>query len=404
MEFHIFTLPNGVRAILKRVKSEVVHCALSVNAGSRDEMPHEHGAAHFAEHMFFKGTERRNASYINSRLENLGGELNAYTTKEETVVHASTLKGDFAKALELIADIAFNSTFDAKELAKEREIIYDEINLYKDSPSDMIFDDFEDMIFSDSSLGHNILGKKATLKKLDVNAIKSFLSRTYTTDNIVVSAIGNITPAKFEQVVAHCFAGLPASTRNCQRTVSQSDMAFMRCISKNRFQAHCIMGTTAYSLFDARRINLSLLINVLGGPSANSILNSVVRERHGLTYNIEAAYTPFCDTGLMTIYFGADKDNVDRCIELIERELKTLREKGLSSRRLSIAKRQLIGQFSIGMENNESYMLGAGKSLLVYNAVDAPSAIFTKVDEITNADIIETANDIFHDISTLIYK
>lgn len=404
MEFFIRKLPNGIRAIHKRVKSNVVYIAITINAGSRDENEQEHGVAHLTEHLLFKGTESRKAHHINSRLENLGGELNAFTTKEETVIHATALKSDLNKAMELLADVVFRSTFDAKEVAKEREIIFDEINLYKDSPSEMIFDEFEDLLFSGSSFGHNILGTKATLKKLNRESLIRFVDRTYNTDNIIVSVIGNVSEKRFEQALERYFGSFAISTRSFDRETPASIAPFNTVINKGRMQSHAIIGSTAYNLYDEKRLPLALLINTLGGPLANSILNSVVRERYGLTYNIEANYSPFSDSGVASIYFTSEKDNVDRCLELIDKEVRKIKDGGLTPRRLSISKRQFVGQLSIAMENSEAYMLSAAKSLLCYDVVDTPETIFKKVDLVNNSDIMEVANEIFSNTSSLIYR
>ena len=365
MEFTRFTLRNGIRCIHKQVRSAAVHCALTVGTGSRDEQPAEHGMAHLLEHAFFKGTERRRAYHINCRLENLGGELNAYTTKEETVIHTTTLRADLSKAAELIADIVFHSTFPAKELEKEKDIIVDEINSYKDSPSERIFDDFEDLVFKGSPLGHNILGSKASLMKYTRDDLKRFVARTYNTDQMVFSVIGNVSPKRFREI--------------CDR---------------------------AYSLRDDRRVALSLLSNLLGGPSANSLLNLAVRERNGLSYSIESSFTPLSDTGIATIYFGTDKDRTDECLSIVRHELERICRGELKERQLGIAKKQYIGQITLAMESNESYMLSAARSCLIYDSVDGLDELHAKIRSITAAQIAEVAEEIFSErnLSMLLYK
>lgn len=397
-------MPNGIKGIHRRVKSSITHCALVVNAGTRDEHTDEYGLAHFAEHAFFKGTAHRKAYQVNCRLENLGGELNAYTTKEDTTIHATTLRGDFAKAVELIADVAFHSTFPEKELTKEREVIIDEINTYKDSPADMIFDSFDDMIFAGSELGHNILGTKASLARYSTNHIKQFITRTHTTDQMVFSSIGNLSVGAVEKVAMRYLAEQEASQRSFKRTAPAEVAPFEKCINKHTHQTHCIVGARAYDINAEKRLPLSLLINILGGPSANSRLNILLREKNGLSYNIEAAYTPYNDCGAVAIYFSCDHHNTDLCRELIDKELHALRSTRLTSRQLSLIKRQFLAQMAISMENNEGYMLGAGKSYLVHDEIDTLEEVYKKVSAVTAEQIMEVAEEIFSQPSTLIYR
>lgn len=405
MEFLTFTLPNGIRCIHKRVRSSVAHCALTVNAGSRDELAGEHGIAHLAEHTIFKGTEHRRAFHINSRLENLGGELNAFTTKEDTAIHATTLKGDFSKAAELIADIIFHSTFPEHEVEREKQVVIDEINTYRDIPQEMIYDRFEALLFPDSPLGLNILGTKQSVKKFNGAAVKKFISRTYTPDQMVFSAVGNISEKNFVKVAERYFGGIPASERTFQRIGPPTYEPFEVIGPKNgNHQAHCIIGNRAYSLADSRRLPLSLLVNILGGPSANSRLNTVLRERNGLSYNIEAGYQPFTDTGSVSIYFSCDRDKVGRCRELIDAELSRMTETMMTPRQLSMAKKQCAGQFSISMDGNEGYMLGAAKSFMVYNEIDSPQTVCRKINAITAAEIMDVARDVFNNTSIVVYR
>ena len=385
-EFTTYTLPNGIRGIHRQVKGSVAHCALVIGAGSRDERPDEYGLAHFTEHAFFKGTQRRRAWQVNCRLENLGGELNAFTTKEETTIHATTLRGDFAKAVELIADVAFHSTFPERELEREKEVIVDEINTYKDSPVDMIYDTFEDMLFEGSELGHNILGRKAALMRYDGDAIRTFTARTA------------------EAVAARYLAAEPASARGFERKAPAAYRPFEKSVTKHTHQTHCIIGNRACGIGDERRLELSLLTNILGGPCANSLLNVVVRERHGLSYNIEATYTPYGDTGIAAIYFSSEHANAAQCIELIEEQLHRLRTTPLTARQLSMAKKQFIAQLAISSESNESYMLSAGKSLLVHDSVDTMEEVYARVRALTSEQLMAAAGEVFNGMSRLIYK
>ena len=404
MEFYTYTLPNGIRGIHRTIKSGVTRCALCINAGSRDELPSEYGLAHFVEHGLFKGTERRKAYQVNCRLENLGGELNAFTTKEDTTIHATTLKGDFSKALELVADVAFHSTFPDHELEKEREVIIDEINSYKDSPAEMIYDTFEDMLFAGSELGHNILGRKQQLKHFNQQSCRAFVERTHTTDQMVLSTIGNLQPKRVEAAALRYFGEVEASARSFERRRPEGYTPFDQTLLRHTHQTHCIIGTRAYSISEKRRLPLGLAINILGGPSANSRLNLMVRERHGLSYTVEANYTPYGDCGLVAIYFSSDHDNADRCCDLIHGEIDKLAKYPLTDRQLSMAKKQFIAQLAISMEGNEGYMLGVGKSLLCHREVDTMEEVYRKVEALKANDLVEAMEEVFSQRSRLIYR
>ena len=377
---------------------------MMINAGSRDERKGEEGIAHFTEHGFFKGTKHRKAYQVNCRLENLGGELNAYTTKEDTTIHATVLRGDFTKAVELVADVAFNSTFPDKELDKEREVILDEINTYRDSPNDDIYDSFEDLIFAGSELGHNILGTPRSLKGINSEAIHRFRARTHTTDKMVFASIGNISLSRIKEI-AERYLGCYAATKREFERVQPVDVApFEKVLNKRTHQVHCIIGARAYNLADKRRLPYGLLTNILGGPCANSRLNINVRERNGLTYNIGASYSSLSDCGLASIYFSCDHENTDRCREIIDGEIKKLQTTALTPRQLAMAKRQFIAQMAILTEGGESYMLGAGKSLLAYGEVDTLEESYRKINAVTASEILEVANDVWKNPSVLLYK
>ena len=403
-EFYIYELSNGIRCIHRQTKSGVARCALMINAGSRDELANEFGIAHFTEHGFFKGTEHRKAYQVNCRLENLGGELNAYTTKEDTTIHATVLRGDFTKAVELVADVAFNSTFPDKELDKEREVILDEINTYRDSPNDDIYDSFEDLIFAGSELGHNILGTPRSLKGINSAAIHRFRTRTHTTDKMVFASIGNISFSRIKEIAERYLGCYAATKREFERVKPVEVAPFEKVLNKRTHQAHCIIGARAYNLADKRRLPYGLLTNILGGPCANSRLNISVRERNGLTYNIGASYSSLSDCGLASIYFSCDHENTDRCREIIAGEIKKLQDNALTSRQLAMAKRQFIAQMAILTEGGESYMLGAGKSLLAYGEVDTLEESYRKINAVTASEILEVANDVWKNPSVLLYK
>lgn len=403
-EFETYTLSNGIRGIHRQVRSGVTHCAMVVNAGSRDEQRGEYGIAHFVEHALFKGTARRKAHQVNCRLENLGGELNAYTTKEDTTLHATVLRRDLSRAVELIGDVIFNSTFPERELAKEREVIADEINSYKDSPSERIYDDFEDLIFRGSELGHNILGSKTTIARISTENMRSFVGRTYTTDQMVFSSIGNFSATTAQSVAERYIGGFAPTKREFERVAPAPYEAFDQRLSRHTHQAHGIIGTRGYGIRDERRLPLALALNILGGPSANSLLNILLREKYGLSYNVEATYTPYSDTGIVGIYFSSDHDNAVQCVELIEREVSRLCHEHITPRRLAIAKRQFVAQMAISMEANEGYMLGAGKSYLLYKDIDTLEEAYKKVMAITATQICDVAADSLGNLSRLIYK
>lgn len=403
-EFETYTLPNGIRGIHRQVRSGVVHCAMVVNAGCRDELKGEYGIAHFTEHALFKGTERRKAYQVNCRLENLGGELNAYTTKEDTTLHATVLRRDFQRAVELIGDVIFCSTFPERELKKEREVIADEINSYKDSPSERIYDDFEDLMFKGSELGHNILGSKASIAKFDTEAMRRFVDRCYTTDQMVFSSIGNFSVATARAVAERYLGSITPTVRGYERVQPLAYEPFDVRLSRHTHQAHGIIGARGFSIADERRLPLALLVNILGGPSANSLLNIELREKRGLSYNVEATYTPYSDCGIVGIYFSSDHDNMPRCVELIEESVASLARDVVSPRRLAVAKRQFVAQMAISMESNEGYMLGAGKSFLLYKDIDTLEEAYKKVAAITAEQIRDVAAECFSKMSRLIYK
>ncbi len=405
MDHFLFELPNGIRCVHRQVRTAAAYCGLTVHTGSRDEGPTEHGIAHLVEHSLFKGTGRRRASQINCRLENLGGELNAFTTKEETVVHATTLRADFARAAELIADVVFRSTFPEKEVAHEKEVILDEINAYKDSPAERIYDEFEERIFAGSSLSHNILGDKKSLKRFVSDDLHRFCSRTYNTDQMVFSSVGPFGEKRFRDICKRHFGDISARRRTFIRQPVEKAPIFQEIKQLHTFQAHCILGNRAYAHNDERRIPLMLLVNLLGGASSNSLLNIALRERNGLVYNVEAGYMPLSDTGLATIYFGTDKENVARCLQMIGDEIAKICAGKLSARQFSMAKRQFIGQFLLSLESHEGNMLNAGKSLLAYNRLDSPTEVVARLRAITLPQLVEVAREVYgKPLSRLIYK
>ena len=406
MNFYTHTLSNGIRIVHGRNASPVAYCCLMVNAGTRDELDNEHGIAHFVEHVIFKGTKRRKAYHIMSRLEDVGGDLNAYTTKEETVVHATFLKDDFHRAVELLYDIFFNSTFPEKELVKEKDVIIDEINSYKDSPSELIFDDFEELLYPNHPFGRNILGTKRHIKRFTKANIESFLKRNYNTDQIVFCSIGNI-PFKSVVRLAHRYFGSVSSNyRSEVRMAIPHSKPQHKEVAKSTYQRHCMIGSKAYALNNEDRIGLYLLSNILGGPGQNSRLNLALRERNGLAYNVEATYTPYSDTGVFSVYFGTDKAQFERALSLVYAEMKRLRDVPLGVQQLVKAKKQLIGQLAIAAENSEALMLNTARAYMFFSEIDMLDNVSQKIESITANDLMRIANDILdpHKLSTLIYK
>jgi predicted Zn-dependent peptidase len=406
MVFETHTLSNGIRLVHRPVKAKVAHCGIILNTGSRDEQEEEWGIAHFIEHVVFKGTSKRRAYHILSRMEDVGGELNAYTTKEETCIYTTFLEKDYKRALELIADITFNSVFPEKELEKEKEVILDEINSYKDSPSELIFDDFEELLFKKDPIGRNILGTPKHIKAFKRDDILKFIQNNYHTDQMVISSVGDIPFKKLVKMVEKFFGEIPENKRLQERSLPNAYKPRVLTLEKNTYQRHCVLGNVAYDLNDEKRIPLSLLTNILGGPGMNSRLNLSLRERHGLAYNIESNYTPYTDTGVFSIYFGTDKGYLDKCLSLINKEMDLLRNKKLGIGQLKRAKNQMIGQIAISSENNENLMLSVGKSFLLYDRIDSLEEIYQKVEAITAEQLIEVANEILNQdqITTLMYK
>jgi len=406
MELLLDTLKNGIRLVHHRLPGIVAHCGLVINTGSRDESVPEHGIAHFIEHMLFKGTRKRKAYYILSRLEDVGGELNAYTTKEETAIHASFIKEDYERAVEIIYDIAFNSVLPEKEIEKEKDVVIEEINSYLDNPAELIFDDFEELIFADQPIGHNILGTEATVKSFTQKKLSDFISGNYNTDQMVFCSVGNIPEEKVLRLFRKYFEAVPENKRD-KRETDQIIYRPSRVEKKmDTFQNHCIIGNIAYDLKDEKRLGMFLLNNILGGQGMNSRLNMSLREKNGLAYNVESSYNPYCDTGAFSIYFGTDNHHLERSIRVTLSELTRLRTTKLGAVQLSKAKNQIKGYLARGYENHENLMLSQGKSLLVFGRIESLEETCNKIDKITSSELLTAANDIFDPgrLSTLIYK
>lgn len=406
MDHQIHTLQNGIRIIHAQINSTVSHCGVLINAGSRDEEINEHGLAHFTEHMLFKGTKKRRSYHIVGLIENNGGEINAYTTKEETCIYSTFLNGDYNKSLDVFSDILTNSVFAKKDITNEKEVIIDEINSYKDNPSEIIFDDFEELIFPNETIGRNILGSRKSLKKFENKNIKTFINNNYFTNEIVISSVGNISFKRLIKLVERYFGEIPEKLNPKKRKLSFKYQAVHKTTNKKTHQAHCLIGNIAYHIKDERRIALQLLNNLLGGQGLNSRLNLSLREKHGYAYNVESNYNPYCDTGVISIYFGTEKENIEKSIAIINKELKNLKDNKLGTLQLSKAKKQLMGQIAISSELNENLMLSSGKSLLVFNQLDSLEILYQKIDAIKTESLIDISNEIFdnNQLSTLIYK
>jgi predicted Zn-dependent peptidase len=408
MNCEIFELENGIRLIHKQTDSPVAHCGIMINTGARDEKQNEQGLSHLIEHLIFKGTNKRQAFHILSHMENVGGELNAYTTKEETCIHSSFFNNYYARAFELLSDIVFNSIFPEKEIIKEKEVVIDEINSYKDSPFELIFDDFEELVFSGHSMGNNILGSEESLLNMNRASIMNFYKNNYATTQMVVASVGKYDFKKVKAYFTKYFSNIPRRELTNKRLSFNENIyqAATKQLDKDTHQSHCIIGTPAYSFNDDRRLTLHLLNNYLGGPGLNSRLNMVLRERRGYAYNVEANYSLYSDIGIVSIYFGTDKKDLDKCIKLTFKELANLKTKKLGPTQLLRAKKQLTGQIAMSAEIHENQMFSLAKSLLVYDKVDELDIICKKIEAITASQIMDVANDIFstNKISTLIYK
>ena len=405
MTYNIHTLSNGLRIIHAPNQSAVAYCGFAVDAGTRDEADHEQGMAHFVEHLLFKGTKKRHAWHILNRMENVGGDLNAYTNKEETIVYSAFLAEHFPRAVELLADIVFHSTFPQQEIDKEVEVIIDEIQSYEDSPSELIFDDFEELLFPNHPLGRNILGKPDLLHQFKSEDALRFTSRYYRPENVIFFVQGNVDFKRVVRLVERATANVAPSTESYSRR--RPDLYVPRSLTLHRdtHQAHVMIGSRGYDAHDEKRTALYLLNNILGGPGMNSRLNVSLRERSGLVYNVEANLTSYTDTGVFCIYFGTEHDHVDRCIRLVKKELKRLCEKPLSTNQLNAAKKQIIGQIGVARDNAESTALGMAKTFLHYNKMDDPQEVFQRIEALTSKELWEVSNEMFAEeqLSTLIY-
>lgn len=394
--FQTHKLSNGLRVIYQHFPSEISYCGIVVNTGSRDELPDEHGMAHFVEHMLFKGTEKRKAHHVINRMENVGGELNAYTTKEETFIYATFLSEYFERAVELLGDIVFHSTFPENQIQKERDVVLDEMNSYADLPSELIFDDFENLMFPNHEIGHYILGTADSLLAFDRKKVEDFVCRQYSPANMVLFSFGKTPFSKVVRLSERYFGcAEPRHLFPKKREQPLGESAKRYQVEKDTVQAHVILGTHAFDMFHPDRYTLYLLNHILGGGATNSRLNNSLREKNGLVYDVESNIALYTDTGSFSIYFACDKKQVEQCLKLIDKELQKLREFQLSPSQLATAKRQYKGQLGIASENNESISLRMAKSYLHFNHYLPLEEVFTRIDAVNAGQLQDLAKRLF---------
>ena len=442
MKYNTYTLDNGLRIIHLPSDSKVVYCGYQINAGTRNEEPGEEGLAHFCEHVTFKGTERRKAWHILNCLESVGGDLNAYTNKEGTVYYSAILKEHIARAVDLLSDIVFHSVYPQAEIDKEVEVICDEIESYNDSPAELIYDEFENILFKGSPLGHNILGNAEQVRSFKTEDALRFTRKLYRPDNAIFFAYGDIDFKKLVKLIGRALADndsvgklaeneVPQISQITQISGDENSIAEEKSVSsvksvgpknypsvgdgiagqtivmqKNTHQAHVMIGTRAYDVNDDRRMPLYLLNNMLGGPGMNAKLNLALREHNGLVYTVESTMVSYGDTGTWSIYFGCDEHDVKRCLRLVRKELDKFMQKPLSDAQLKAAKKQIKGQIGVACDNRENFALDFGKSFLHYGWEKNVDRLYEQVDAITAAQIQAVAQELFDKdrLTTLIFK
>ncbi|GAA6530525.1 peptidase M16 [Segatella asaccharophila] len=438
MKYQTYTLPNGLRVILLPSASPVVYCGYQIDAGTRDELPGKEGLAHFCEHVSFKGTKRRKACNILNGLDRVGGDLNAYTNKEDTTYYATILKEDLPKAVDLLTDMVFHSTFPQREIDKEKEVICEEIESYNDSPAELIYDEFENTIFHGHPLGHNILGTEDLVRSFKTADALAFTLKYYRPGHAIFFASGDISMKKLIRLLEKFFTtyplgagGSPLSPDTSQETTSgerqfSQDEATAASrntlnrtlqgpesgphppiiIHKKTHQAHVMVGCRAYSILNAKRMPLYLLNNILGGPGMNARLNVALREHHGLVYTVESSMTCYGDTGLWCIYFGCDPKDIGHCLRLTRKELDRVIHVPLSATQLKAAKKQIKGQIGVSSDNRENFALDFGKNFLHQNKETDIAALFKKIDDITARQVQEVAQELLPEekLTTMIFK
>ena len=422
MKYNTHTLDNGLRIIHLPSDSKVVYCGYQINAGTRDEEPGEEGLAHFCEHVTFKGTERRKAWHILNCLESVGGDLNAYTNKEGTVYYSAILKEHIDRAVDLLSDIVFHSVYPQAEIDKEVEVICDEIESYNDSPAELIYDEFENILFKGSSLGHNILGTAEQVRSFTTEDALRFTRKLYRPDNAIFFAYGDIDFKKLVRLLKKNFLSEERRVKseefnspeaqaqfNIQHSTFNTQHSFEGqtiVMEKNTHQAHVMIGTRAYDVNDDRRMPLYLLNNILGGPGMNAKLNLALREHNGLVYTVESTMVAYGNTGTWSIYFGCDEHDIKRCLRLVRKELDRMMEKPLSDSQLKAAKKQIKGQIGVACDNRENFALDFGKSFLHYGWEKNVDRLYEQVEAITSQQIQDVARELFdkNRLITLIFK
>ena len=402
-EYH--TLPNGIKIILSHTPSRVTYSGVYINVGSRDERGIEEGTAHFIEHSLFKGTEHRKAYHIQNRIDGVGGELNAFTTKEETCVYASSLSEHLERCLELFADILFHSTFPKNEIELEKEVVLEEINSYNDTPSELIYDQYEELAYEGHPIGHNILGSKRNVKRFTPESLKAFMRNHYTPEKMVITVSGDVKMERLVRLCERYFGEYDNQSVPNTRNERPEFRVFDRHVNRHTHQAHMLIGCEAPDIYHADKTAFSLLNNILGGPAMNSRLNVAVREHYGFCYNIESQYIPFSDTGLFYVYAGVDLDAQEKARRLICDELMKIAEKSLSEQQLRLAQRQMIGQMAINDDFGMNEMQSIGKAYLSYEHVNTLEEMSADLMSVTTGDLLRVAQERFNPnrFSTLIY-
>ena len=406
MDYQVYQLQNGIRVLHKPSPSNISHACIIINAGSRDEKPSKDGLAHFIEHLLFKQTERRNTNQILNRLELVGADLNAYTTKEYTCIHASFLKPHLERSLDLFEDIVFHSVFPEEEMKKEKEVILDEISSYQDQPDEAINDDFEDLLFEGHPLGRNILGTPTTVQGFVKKDIVDFHTANYRTDEIIVGICGDYDFKKIIRITEKLFSKIPANLPERKREKTGFYSAKNLVFNKPINQSHCVIGNRSYSMHHKHKTAFLLLNNLLGGIGMSSRLNLEIREKYGIAYTIESNYTPMSDTGIFSIYFGTDTEKTEKALKLLEKELRKLRDQKLGPVQLKQAKDKFIGQIALGEENRMGLLISMSKSLLDYGRVDTLEEVFGKINTVTDSQVLEIANEMFDpkELSSMIFN
>ena len=409
------TVDCGLRYAVRKGGSSVGYCALSIRCGTRDEAGYPGGIAHFTEHTIFKGTARKSAAVVNGYLDRLGGELNAYTTKEEIVLHATVLKEDLPKAAGLLFELATQATFPEREVETEKGVVIDEIQSYKDTPADEVYDRFEEMLFEGHPLGRPILGTPASVRRISSAELRRFVRERFTPDRMAFTMMADLDESKMEKAVQRLATRyFDTASRSDVSLAESSSMhnepvktaSFDRTIDKRNHEVNAVIGGSAPSLYEEKdRIAAVLLANILGGPASNSILNNLLREKNGWVYGVECGYTQYSDTGVMAISLGCDKDNLEKCFRAIDKAIANLQDKPLSDRKLKAAKKQLLGQLAISSESGEAQCLSMGKSLLAFGRVASSAENKAAIEAVTAADLQEIARRVFapDNLSRLIY-